>query len=306
MRRVYLIIILPIVVFSTGHCQNYIFKVMANKGNNQFQLASQSTWHPIKLGSSLNKGDKLLVNQNAYLGLLHNSGHTMELSEMGTFDIEQLASKVGIRKKGISAKYAEFVLNDLEDKDHGQLKNAIQTRGLNVERIHIFLPFTAKIFNPSLVIHWSKLSGDVTYILSVNNMFGELLKQFETSSNQFQLDLGQDEFINQRLFIVNVSVKNDNSAVSNDIGIEKLSGEKAALIKQVDDLLKPFSKQMTKSMESNKAKWDKGVHNALNWGIHSIYKQSFSKANETLSELQQVFNEVTDLDSWKNQEKVKQ
>jgi len=232
MRRAYLIIILPIVVFSTGHCQNYIFKVMANKGNNQFQLASQSTWYPIKLGSSLNKGDKLLVDQNAYLGLLHNSGHTMELSEMGTFDIEQLASKVGTRKKGISAKYAEFVLNDLEDKDHGQLKNSIETRGLNAERIHIFLPFTVKIFNPSLVIHWSKLSGDKTYILSVNNMFGELLKQFETSSNQLQLDLSQDEFINEKLFIVNVSLKDDKSIVSSDIGLEKLIGEKADLIMQ--------------------------------------------------------------------------
>ena len=120
MRSVYLIIILPIVVFSTGHCQNYVYKVMANKGNNQLQLASQSVWNPIKLGSSLNNGDKLLVDQNAYLGLLHTSGHTMELSEKGTFDIEQLASKVGIRKKGISAKYGEFVLNDLQDQDHGQ------------------------------------------------------------------------------------------------------------------------------------------------------------------------------------------
>jgi len=232
MRSVYLIIILPIVVFSTGHCQNYVFKVMANKGNNQLQLASQSVWNPIKLGSSLNNGDKLLVDQNAYLGLLHTSGHTMELSEKGTFDIEQLASKVGIRKKGISAKYGEFVLNDLQDQDHGQLRNTIESRGLNAERISIFLPFTAKIFNPSLVIHWSKLRGDKTYILSVNNMFGELLKQFETSSNQLQLDLSQDEFVNQKLFIVNVSVKNDNSVISNDIGIEKLFGEKVALIKQ--------------------------------------------------------------------------
>jgi len=174
----------------------------------------------------------LLVDQNAYLGLLHASGHTMELSEKGTFDIEQLASKVGIRKKGISAKYAEFVLNELEDQDHGQLRNVIETRGLNAEKINIFLPFTAKIFNPSLVIHWSKLSGDKTYILSVNNMFGELLKQFETSSNQIQLDLGQDEFVSQKLFIVNVSVKNDNSVISNDIGIEKLFGEKADLVKR--------------------------------------------------------------------------
>ena len=232
MRRAYLIIILPIVVFSAGHCQNYIFKVMANKGNNQFQLASQSTWQTIKLGSSLNNGDKLLVDQNAYLGLLHASGHTMELSERGTFDIEQLASKVGIRKKGISAKYAEFVLNDLDDKDHGQLRNVIESRGLNAEKIIIFLPFTAKIFNPSMVIHWSKLSGDKIYILSVNNMFGELIKQFETSSNQFQLDLGQDEFVSQKLFIVNVSVKNDNSVISNDIGIEKLFGEKEDLVKR--------------------------------------------------------------------------
>jgi len=116
--------------FSLGYSQDYIFKVMANKGNNQFQLASQSAWHPIKLGSSLKNGYKLLVDQNAYLGLLHASGHTMELSERGTFDIEQLASKVGIRKKGISAKYAEFVLNALEDLDHGQLRNVIKTCSL--------------------------------------------------------------------------------------------------------------------------------------------------------------------------------
>lgn len=227
-RPIFLIFLLGI---NLGYAQDYMFKVMASKGDNRFKRASQTDWKPVKIGISFNKGDKLMTSKDPYIGLLHSSGQTMELSEQGTFEIEQLASKVGIKKKGISAKYAEFVLNELENKDNNQLRVSIESRGLG-EEIYLFLPLTAMILNPSLVIHWSRLRGERTYVLSVKNMFGDPLIQLETNSNQLTLDLDQEELSTEKLLIISVSLKDDPSVVSNDIGLERLTGDKVDALKQ--------------------------------------------------------------------------
>ena len=217
--------------FNIGYAQDYMFKVMASKGDNRFKTASQTDWKPVKIGISFNKGDKLMTSKDPYIGLLHSSGQTIELSEQGTFEIEQLASKVGIKKRGISAKYAEFVLNELENKDNDQQRVSIESRGLG-EEIYLFLPLTAMILNPSLVIHWSQLSGERIYVVSVKNMFGDSLIQLETNLNQLTLDLDQEKIGNVKLLIISVSLKDDPSVVSSDIGLERLTGDKADALKQ--------------------------------------------------------------------------
>lgn len=217
--------------FNIGYAQDYMFKVMASKGDNRFKTASQTDWKPVKIGISFNKGDKLMTSKDPYIGLLHSSGQTIELSVQGTFEVEQLASKVGIKKKGISAKYAEFVLNELENEDNDQLRVSIESRGLG-EEINLFLPLTAMILNPSLVIHWSQLSLERTYVVSVKNMFGDILIQLETNSNQLTLDLDQEEIGNVKLLIISVSLKDDPSITSNDFGLERLTGDRADVLKQ--------------------------------------------------------------------------
>ena len=55
-------------------------------------------------------------------------------------------------------------------------------------------------------------------------------------------------------------------------GINKALTKKSIdeLIKIRDDVLEPFRKQASKRERSIKAKWNKVIHNALNWGIHNV------------------------------------
>ena len=61
--------------------QGYTFKVLANKGENK--VKSGADWKALKTGASLVDTDELEVSDNAYLGLVHSSGKTLELKSAG-------------------------------------------------------------------------------------------------------------------------------------------------------------------------------------------------------------------------------
>src|SRR5690349_13575657 len=93
--------------------QEYAFKVLINKGQNQVRAGND--WLPIKVGASLKSADELRISQNGYLGLVHVSGKPLEVKDAGQHKVVELAAKV---KQGSSVlnQYTDFILSSNTEK----------------------------------------------------------------------------------------------------------------------------------------------------------------------------------------------
>jgi len=216
--------------------QSYLFKVLANKGENQVKTTAEESWKPLKTGSTLNSGDEVKVTNNAYLGLVHTSGKTVELKKAEVIDINELASSLNTNQSSVASKYADFVLNKMTqsgDKQDRLAATGAVTRATDNASLKVFMPSSVEVLNPEPIIEWTKLEDaqQPTYVVTLKNMFDEVILSKETNKNQIALDLASENLADERLVILNVSVKDDEDIQSGDYGIQRLTGEKSGEIK---------------------------------------------------------------------------
>src|SRR5690554_5710790 len=95
-----------------SNAQNYVFKVLANKGDNTVKVEG-AEWTKLKTGQSLNSGDELKLSEEAYLGLMHNSGKTLEVKTPGSHTVSGLAANLKSKNTSVASKYADFVMNKM-------------------------------------------------------------------------------------------------------------------------------------------------------------------------------------------------
>jgi hypothetical protein len=76
-----LAILFSVLFAGSVSAQEYAFKVLVNKGQNEIKAGNN--WKPIKVGASLNSVDELKISQNGYVGLVHVSGKPLEVKSAG-------------------------------------------------------------------------------------------------------------------------------------------------------------------------------------------------------------------------------
>jgi uncharacterized protein YdhG (YjbR/CyaY superfamily) len=231
--------------------QDYTFKVLANKGNNE--IKSGDTWQPLKTGAGLKNGDEVKLGDNCYLGLVHSSGKPVEVKQAGIHAVSALESKVA---KGTSVlnKYTDFILssNSAEAK-----KNSLSATGAvhrditTASAIKIYLPDNQRsgIFNDIAILNWdgSKVAGP--YIVTVKNMFEDVLVKEETPETSYKIDLSNEKYANENAILIEVSAKADPKQVSKPHLIKKLSPAEEQKIAQS---LKEVSAEVSEETPLNK------------------------------------------------------
>ncbi len=219
-------------IFTSTACfsQNYVFRVMVNKGSNQFKKESGAKWQPVKKGVSFNTGDWIRIAEDAYLGLVHNSGKTTALKNPGVFEISKLATTIGLQKKGIASKYTEFVFNTIEKKpavpDNDEV---LVTRG-DVKKIRLLLPSNAKALNRKIILQWTPIADENTYMVTVMGIFEDVLLQEETNANSFMLDLDLAALNQENTLIIRVSLKENTKVHSGEHVISTLSDKEITVL----------------------------------------------------------------------------
>jgi len=163
-------------LFFDGQTQDFVFKVLANDGSNEFKSVSAQAWLPVRRGVSFNNGDMIRIVDKAYLGLIHNSGKTVELIKPGEFLIDEIESNIDSRKKGIGGKYTEFVFNTIENSGQDEESpEVLVARGAN-ESINVYMPMAAEVINDRIIIPWEPVKDkDAVYMLFVKDMFDEVV-----------------------------------------------------------------------------------------------------------------------------------
>lgn len=211
--------------------QGYTFKVMANKGANEVNRGGE--WTALKTGASLNDTDELKLSEDAYLGLVHSSGKTLELKEAGTHKISDLAAQINTSGSTVASKYADFVLSKMsaEGKKNRLSATGAVSRGTE-DAIKVFMPNSVGVFNTDPILKWTSVEGEeINYTLIFKNMFDDELLKVETTDPEYQIDLNHEKLADQNVILVTVTSSANEDSKSSTYAIKRLPDADAEKVK---------------------------------------------------------------------------
>lgn len=94
---------------------SYEFKVLGKKGSVQIKKG-KADWSDASIGEEISKTDKIQL-KDGYLGLVHSTGKTLEITKAGTYTASKLAEQVKSRKSKVSKKFTDYVASELSNND---------------------------------------------------------------------------------------------------------------------------------------------------------------------------------------------
>jgi hypothetical protein len=223
---------------SFAFCQDYAFKVLANKGANE--LKSGDEWVPIKTGASLKKTDELKLSANSYMGLVHATGKPLELKQPGSYKVADLEGQIG-KGASVLTKYTDFILssNSAEAKKNRLSATGAVDRGDNAA-IQLLLPQNqhSGIYNNVAIISWVGTNVPGPYVATIRNMFDDELAQIDTPEASFQIDLTDSKYSKENALLIEVKSKSDPKQVSKQHLIKKLApAEQESVKKSLDEIM---------------------------------------------------------------------
>ncbi|MEQ8338644.1 MAG: hypothetical protein RIA62_14905 [Cyclobacteriaceae bacterium] len=224
-----------ILTASLAFGQSYTFRVLANKGSNQVKRAGATSTEALKTGATLNSGDELIVSDGAYIGLMHKSGKTTEVRTAGTKKVSDLEKNITVGSTSVASRYARFVASKMNEEENTNYRSKMAATGA-VSRatnaaIMVMAPTQVniasenKVIGDKAIIRWkrpSEMSENDTYVVSVKNIFDEVIYTTETESEFVELDFTAEQMKNDvGLYILQVAKKGDPEVKSDDVGIKR-------------------------------------------------------------------------------------
>lgn len=249
MKSIFKILVVALLLGNfTANAQEYVFKVLANKGENSVKIEG-ADWTSLKTGQSLNSGDELKLSEEAYLGLMHNSGKTLEVKTPGSHTVSGLAANLKSKNTSVASKYADFVMNKMsDDEGSGDYRQSMGATGA-VDRalasgasIKIMALSSSEIINDEVILRWNepKQEGEIEeleYELTFSNLFDETIATKTVEKTSYLLNRSKEPFKGQNFIKVKVQVKGEDLK-SDDYAITIKPEEETAEIKETLEQLK--------------------------------------------------------------------
>lgn len=274
-----LIFVTTLVALSTvASAQDYAFKVLANKGSNE--VKSGAAWVPLKTGATLQKGDELKLGDNAYIGLVHSTGKPVEVKESGIHKVTELEEKVP-NGSSVLNKYTDFILSS----NASQEKNRLSATGAVHRDVKIGAPAAIKlllpenehtgIYNSTAFITW-EADGKGPYVITIKNMFEDVVEKAETSETSFMVDLSSAKYARENAILVEVSSKADENIISKRHMIKRLSAAEVEKISSALQEIKNFVSEET--------------------AVNKLYLAGFYEENHLLIDAIRAYKQVLELE----------
>lgn len=239
--------LLILLMANTSFGQSFVFRVLASKGANQVKKKDSGEIVPLKTGATLMTGDEIIAASGAYVGLMHKTGKTIEVREAGNTSVSDLETKLNNSQSSVANKYAQFVMNKMNQGDGDVNSNYRQNmkatgaveRATSSAALKVMLPSSVDILNSDAIVRWSETEQEnASYIVSIKNIFDEEIFSTETSKNSISIDFNDENLSNERLVILNVKLKDNDDIKSGDYGIKRMSSDDASSINDNLEALK--------------------------------------------------------------------
>ncbi len=219
------------------NAQDYTFKVLAFKGANEYKVGEE--WKPMKTGTILRSDDEIKLTEGAYVGLMHHTGKPYEMKEPGNYKVSKLEENIK-PGAGVMTKYTDFILssNSAEAKKNKLSATGAVSRDI-AQPLSLILPENqnSAIFSSTAIISWEGSKVDGPYILTVRNMFDDVLDSFETAEKKFTVDFSR--FPKQNALIVQVRSKSSSKEASKDHLIKKLAPAEEENVRKSLEIIAP-------------------------------------------------------------------
>ena len=107
--------LLFILMVNISSADDSVFSVLAVNGPVFMQSGEGSEWKNLKAGESLNNDMKVRLDGDAYLGLVHKSGYTMEIKETGIYDVNDLNKNFTGDENKLAKKLSGYVIHEIQE-----------------------------------------------------------------------------------------------------------------------------------------------------------------------------------------------
>ncbi len=224
-----MVLVLLASAFQSLSAQDTTFQILVVDGHVQVKKAE--VWLPLNPGQMISPGDLIKVDKDAYVGMSHCTGHTLEIRKAGTYEAEQLSRQIGRQKLEIASRYASFYVSML----NGNTPNKINPLERSASRgeLNVYLPNSVDVFNDEVVIRWKDETAlNEIYEVKLKNMFNEVLDVQEVGGTKTRLNFNNEKIAKERLIIVSVNSKDFKNQKSGDYGMKQLTPEEAEPIAQ--------------------------------------------------------------------------
>lgn len=233
MKKLFLVSIFSFIFCSCLFAQQSVFQIILNKGDNTYGSGSQFSL--VLLGGSLSGNDIIKVTEGGYVALLHDSsGSSIELNKKGNYTVQELEQKIKDQSHSILAKYGKFLMDRLNPENEGNqnlnITGAVE-RG-DAGLINVYLPKIADVFGNELIISWQPTDVVKDYIVRIKDKLDETITEIHVNGTKYKLKLDHSPVKDEKMMIINVRAKDNNSLFSKDYGIKRLSDYQSQPIRE--------------------------------------------------------------------------
>ncbi|MEH0157581.1 hypothetical protein V6R21_26040 [Limibacter armeniacum] len=255
--------------------QDYTFMILGTKGNVQVNGKTP------KVGENLLANHTVTVPPNAYLGLAHASGSTLEITQPGTYKVKDLEAKIS-KEDALTGKFASFVIDEITGKsDDGngsrQVKYGSVTR--NTKPVKINMPSKTAVLRGEVALDW-ELKGKQDHVqtgpfkLVVKDISQNILMETPVEGNSTVLDLNDEKLKGHDRLVYFVEAIDNKRLESGQYLFEVKEAEVPQADKEQYEALKSKDSALGKMMLA-KFYEDKGLLPNAKMAYHEAIKLSF-------------------------------
>jgi hypothetical protein len=237
-----LIALLTILSMNFIYAQDELFKVLASSGSNKVQSPGSADWKPLFFGKKLMKGDKIMIADKGYVGLVYKNGKSIELKTAKQYEVSALASEVAKQNASANTKYTDFLAGEMSktannDMARNRYKYMSVTGSVvrGEHEIPVFIDSTkaANVLGNQVLIKWEPEVNTKTYVVQLTNLFGDVISTQETTESSIILNVDNKK---EKMYIATISSKED-VGTKNDLRISYPANDRAVeLNKQLNEL----------------------------------------------------------------------
>lgn len=169
--------------------QDYLFKIIASSGNCTLQKSGKANWDKTKIGAKLLSGDVIKLNDGSYIGLVSNSGKSLELKKTGTYNVQSLFKMLASGKNNVQ-KFTDYVINASVNQ---KSTNNMQTLGAVVrgkaEQIETLFPKETYLISPIVEAKWYSDGQNTTYLFKIINEQDRAVYIKEVKDTAYSIDV---------------------------------------------------------------------------------------------------------------------
>lgn len=306
----FIFLLVAFVLTATLFAQQGKFKVLAVKGEVKYAKSERGPWEPLSLKTELNENTIIKLESDNYVGLIHQSGKTLELKNKGKFKVAELSKDVEKKPANITKRLTAYLIEEVNQYDDmmssknyrrnmqetGAVERSVEifndysTEESSMEllieshAIELISPRKSNVLNGKITFSWEPDPNIKEYKFCLHDRFDREVYNTTTQSTSITIDLNELNLERDVYYFWNVYDKNNPLAKSFDCAFLILDDMEAAKIQ--NDLKNIYSE----------LEWSDSPMNNL---VLAAYFNEHSLYFNALEHYQRAMTKAPDIDDFK-------